>query len=80
MKSSIPTATVPTAQPDFSRIVLIKAIYLSKESNPCWSKEAQNNQNLTGNQSFTLFKVLPLATKTIAASAAPNWGGLPMLV
>jgi hypothetical protein len=46
---------VPTAQPDFSRIVLIKAIYLSKESKSCWSKEAQNNQNLTGNQSFTQF-------------------------
>jgi hypothetical protein len=26
MKSSIPTATAPTATPDFSRIVLIKAI------------------------------------------------------
>jgi hypothetical protein len=34
MKSSIPTATAPTATPDFSRIVLIKAINSKVEC--CW--------------------------------------------
>jgi hypothetical protein len=46
MKSSMPMATAPTATPDFSRIVLIKAIYKLKKCKRTWSNEAQNNHNL----------------------------------